>query len=395
MANLVQSAFNYVASNYQIPTSTQNAILRTSSILAPIIFPLENRQITVEKHPLQTLYHLLGRTQDLDSLRNALYAVPESLRNDLFFEVWTQAADFPKEGDKWGEVNALANLERLLAVIKTVAEKKFDALSSRKKSDVSATASRMAGQPQIGDELNVKSDTERLIRALHRNQCLNAPGIEISVYSDLEKDAITPSKPFDLGREELERGQICLLNGLANAFQDAYKSASELSTECAQGKNLHCVYSATVGTAWDFASGLLCQSNTITPPVLHLLDLWQDFFEEDQDSKFLQICHSRGAIEVNKALELLPPELRQRIIVVTLAAACLIPEEKAYKVKNFVIESDPVVQISANRDLLINAEHTIKLPWHSDTINPHSSRGSSYREALRPLIDSYIRTNDI
>lgn len=395
MANLVQSAFKYLADNYQIPTSTQNTIIQTSSFIAPMLLPLEKRQITLEKHPLQNLHHLVRQTQDLDRLNNALYAVPEGLRNSLFFEVWSQATDSSKEGEKWGEINALVNLERLLNVIKTVAEKKFDELSNEKKSAVCSTAFRMAGLPAIWNELDVKNNTERLIRALHRNQCLDAAGIEISVYSDLEKSAVTPSKPFHLEREELQRGRISLLNGLANTFDAAYKSAHELSTECAQGKNLHCVYSATVGTAWDFASGILCQSNTITPPVLHLLDLWQDFFEEDNDSKFLQICHSRGAIEVNKVLDLLPLELRQRIIVVTLAPACLIPQDKAYKVLNFVIESDPVVQISANRDLLINAEHTIKLQWHTDTINPHSSHGSSYREALRPLIDRYILTNDI
>jgi hypothetical protein len=108
----------------------------------------------------------------------------------------------------------------------------------------------------------------------------------------------------------------------------------------------------------------------------------------------LQICYSRGAIEVCNALRQSPRDLQQKIIVIAIGPGCLIPSELAYKVINLVIPSDPIIKLAANRHL-IDSPHTKILNKHTDCENPHDLQGSSYREQLGPMIDRYIRTNDI
>ena len=217
----------------------------------------------------------------------------------------------------------------------------------------------------------------------------------IDVFTKFEREAENHSCSFHLHLQEPERGQIGFINGMACTRETTRDNAGRISSVCAQGRNIHCVYSATTGIAdRDIASGILGCGGIATPAVLLLLEQWQDFFEKDANSRLLQLCTSRGAIEVNNALELLPPELRQRLIVITIAPACLIPANMAYRVFNLVILSDPIPWSAHNRDLL-TANHTVLLREHQDTRDPHNLHGSSYREWLTPRIDAYIRTNDI
>lgn len=396
--HVLNYALNTAIDNFGMSPATQRAIARFSATAAPLFVPFETRQITFDRHPLQTLCHLLERSARPEQLQEALEAVPETLRNTLFFEVWSQATDPSKGGDKWGENNALADHGRLLCVIKTVVINRLNSLAEEKKHCIYDTIYRMAGQPRTQDlqwgENHAKEDLKRLIRALHRKQSLDIQGKEIKVYSDLEKNLQEPSNFFHLNRPELCQGQISLHNGMHNSPAQALNHAMRVSSECAQGHNLHCTYSATVSLQVDAASAFLGQGGAITPPVLYLLERWLDFFESNDDQKLLQICHSRGAIEVFNALSQLPPILRQRVHVITVAPACLIPADLACQVINLVIESDPVIKMAANRELL-DAAHTLKLECHSDTFDAHDMHGSSFREKMAELIDNYIRTNSL
>ena len=394
--NLVHYTLDKMLSG--ISAQTQRQLTQLSAAVAPLIFPFETKQITFDRHPLETLCHLLERSGPTRSLQEALNEVPETLRNALFFEVWSQAIDPNKGGEKWGEHNALANHERLLNAIKTVALTKLNTLPEEKKHLVYGTVYRMARHPRTEDlqwgEHHAASDLKRLICALHRSQSLGIPGKEIKVCAEIEKDLPIPSHFFHLSKPELPRGQIGFHNGMCNSPEDALIHATRISTECAQGYNIHCTYSATVNLPIDAASAFISQGGVITPPVLNLLELWLDFFESNEQDKKLEICHSRGAIEVYNALNELPASLRQRILVITVAPACLIPADLAYQVVNLIIENDAVVKIAANRQLL-DAPHTKKLPLHNDTFDPHDMHGSSYREQLTAMIDTYIRTNQI
>ena len=381
-----------------ISPETQNKFAQLSATVAPLFFPFETKQITFDRHPLEALCHLLERSAPSEDLQAALYRVPITLRNELFFEVWSQATDPNKGGEKWGEHNALVNRERLLNVIKSVAISKLNALPEPKKNLVFGTVYRMAGHPQTEDsqwgEHHAASNLKRLICALHRKQSLDIPGKDIKVCTEIERDLPIPSHFFHLSKPELPKGQIGFHNGMCNSAEAVLAHALRISRECAQGYNIHCSYSATVNLPIDTVSGFISQGGVITPPVLNLLELWLDFFESNDTDKKLEICHSRGAIEVYNALNELPVSLRQRIVVITVAPACLIPAHLAYQVINLIIESDAVVKIAANRELL-DAPHTRKLPLHNDSFDPHDMHGSSYREQMTAMINTYIRTNQI
>jgi hypothetical protein len=258
----------------------------------------------------------------------------------------------------------------------------------------------MANLPRTSDtswgERYALEDTSRLIRALHRNECLEIAGRRIPCFTEFENEADNHSIPYHLYRQELERGQIGFINGMACTRENTERDATRISDDSSQRRNIHCVYSATTRNHdRDIASGILGCGGIATPAVPLLLNQWQDFFEKDTGSRFLQLCTSRGSIEVNNALTLLPPELQRRLIVITIAPACLIPADRAFRVFNLVIPSDVVPMTGLNRHLL-QEEHTVWLQEHTDTpTDPHNLHGSSYREWLTPRIDAYIRTNDI
>ncbi len=365
-----------------LPSSFQGYATRFASYCASYFLGIKKQECTFKQHPMQRLYQLCnGGNQD--QIKVALAEIPSVLRNDILNQ------------------SRVSNgkLLGLKQAIQVVAERCLEQLPESKKNVVFGTIYRLAGQPKTNDfhwgAHHAKDDTTRLIRALHRHQCLHLRGKAISVWSNLEKNIQHPSQMFHLYRKELKCGQINFTNGMGCHISGADPNARLISDSSAQGYNIHGTFSATVSPLWDLLSAVLGQGGTCTPPIIQLLEQWQDFFEKDGSSKILQLCTSRGAIEVNNALKELPNELRKRVIVITIAPACLISTDDCHRAVNLVIESDPVVQMAANRHLLHDPRHTWKLANHANNEHPHNLHGSSFREKLITLIDQYIRTNDI
>ncbi len=392
--------------DYTLPF--QQTVLSLSGKLLPRVCSFDKQIIALEPHPLLTLYHLIERslkTQESIPLQQALSSVPESLRNGedgIYCEVWNQATDTDKAGENWGEVHALDDQARLLNVIRTVVMKRWNALSLEKQVVV---GSRMEKQGIPLDAL--PQHTKQLISAMHRSQCLDIPGTEIKVYNSLEKNVETPSCRFHLERKELPKGQIGFINGIQNQLVHAKEHAIQISDKLAQGYNIHCTYSAKLeygedsklkSSFWDVSSGILGQGGTLTPSVPLLLEQWLDFFEKDESSRLLQISHSRGAIEVNNALSLLPEHLKQRVIAINVAPACIMQSNAAYRVVNLVNLLDPIASVALNREM-VDSDHTVIVEEIYDKpkrgFNPHSMHRTSFYNELEPLIDTFIRTNDI
>lgn len=386
-------ATNYLktAAGYLTSAETYSKLQSGAGYLASGVLPaqltLEKKSVSVDPHPLQSLYPQLKKATEqqlrFPDLRQRLDRMPEKLRDVILLEMNGSV----ESGDE----------ARLLNVIKSVVERRLDAQEQLAKNAIYGTVYRIAGQPQTSDlqwgEHNAKEDTLRLIRALHRHQHLEIPGKEIAIYSEIEKGAKQPSCPFHLYRKEPECGAIGFHNGICNTLEDVKFSAVQLSDRCGQGHNIHCTYSATVSAKSDVYSAVLGQSRISTPGVLQLLERWNDYFEQNSTDPLLQICHSRGAIEVYNALMHLPEEKRQRIIVIAVAPAYFIPTTDAKKVVNLVIPSDPIPKVALNRH--VPNPNTMLLPEHADGKFSHLFLGSSYMNALAPLIDRYLRTNEI
>ena len=72
---------------------------------------------------------------------------------------------------------------------------------------------------------------------------------------------------------------------------------------------------------------------------------WREFHEISRDNphaKIMHFCHSQGAIHTKNALMKLPDEIRNRIIVVALAPAEVIPRQLCFDSFNYASKKDYV-----------------------------------------------------
>jgi hypothetical protein len=178
-------------------------------------------------------------------------------------------------------------------------------------------------------------------------------------------------------------------------YDQTLHNARRLGEAHFPGIAMHCVYAATLGP-WDLASAALAQAHRILPQGRLLLQRWSEFFERaNDDENILQICHSRGAIDVASALHVLPPHLKNRIHVIAIAPAYIIDKSLCPNGVNFVILEDPVPNLAPNKHL-IGTDPSVKiLPKHADGSDPHDLHGPSYREAITPFVRQYLATNKI
>lgn len=76
-----------------------------------------------------------------------------------------------------------------------------------------------------------------------------------------------------------------------------------------------------------------------------LLENWKRFHEENKDNpdaKYLQFTHSQGNILARDALMRAPQEIRDRVIIVAIAPAVIIPKGLCYERYHYASEKDIV-----------------------------------------------------
>jgi hypothetical protein len=74
-----------------------------------------------------------------------------------------------------------------------------------------------------------------------------------------------------------------------------------------------------------------------------LRESWLAFHKNNKDNfsaKILQFCHSQGAIHVRNALLWLPKEIQQRIIVIAIAPAAIVPDDCCFQSFNYASKRD-------------------------------------------------------
>ncbi len=203
---------------------------------------------------------------------------------------------------------------------------------------------------------------------------------------NLDEFSITPSKCYDLERPELERGEIGFINGILTEYREAEQHAFFLSS-LAKGRNIHGVYKARRPLHLELLESF---SPLDTPPVFLLQNQWRCFFSAHPDLKYLQICHSQGALHVKKALMGLTDEERNKIIVVAIAPQELIPKNLCYKADHYLSSGDfiPFLRTKESEESLANVH--IRAPGKKAHLLDHDFESFSYREALRFHIESYM-----
>lgn len=136
---------------------------------------------------------------------------------------------------------------------------------------------------------------------------------------------------------------IGFINGIANSRDFAISHVDYLHS-LAQGYSVELFYNETDGFLYDLLEAMFATSvDASSREVIQLKEAWAQFDAANKDNpgaKYLQICHSQGGAYVKKALEDSPQEIRDRVIVVNIAIATIIPSDLCYQSYNYASEND-------------------------------------------------------
>lgn len=139
--------------------------------------------------------------------------------------------------------------------------------------------------------------------------------------------------------------QIGGINGINTSLDCAVDYADYIG-RLTSGKSIDWVYNNSHGVLADLFLEVPANYSGMSPNTAQILtDNWVCFDQKNQDNlkaKYLQFCHSQGAIHVKNALENAPQEIRERVIVVAIAPAAVIPKKLCFQSTNYASKKDVV-----------------------------------------------------
>jgi hypothetical protein len=196
---------------------------------------------------------------------------------------------------------------------------------------------------------------------------------------------------------------------VANACDHA-----EYIAKLAKGQSIDWVYNRTHGAALDLAEIFSMNYLGISPKTSDLLlENWEAFHEANgtrPDAKYLQFCHSQGAIHVRNALAKASDEIQDRVIVVAIAPGAIVPDELCCKSYNYASKKDIVhygEMLSAGaldpnetgtsermKKVMAAREELIILEPHPDATEiDHDFQSPTFITKMSDHLKEYIRNN--
>lgn len=164
------------------------------------------------------------------------------------------------------------------------------------------------------------------------------------------------------------------INGIGNSLYDAVVNAEYLKS-FTKGFAVEWVYNCTHNILVDAAEAVLLNMLGYSPNNEKLLqENWLAFHEENKNNphaKYLQNCHSQGVIHVKNALEGIPKEVRERVIVIAIAPATIVPSDLCYKSYNYASKSDLVpnagIYLNMSKNIVIDHLTEIHVGTNKDS----------------------------
>lgn len=177
------------------------------------------------------------------------------------------------------------------------------------------------------------------------------------------------------------------------------------------------IYNRTHGAPLDLLEVFILNYSGISPNTEDLLlQSWQEFADKHKDNphkKVLQPCHSQGAVHVYNALASASKELWDRVIVVAIAPAKVIPRDMCYESFNYASKRDIVplgnilfVNIveaaNSNLELSDNLEMTRRNQEELILLDPapeiksgidHEFQSPTFKPKLTEHLKDYINRN--
>ncbi|MGE0671334.1 MAG: DUF687 family protein [Parachlamydiales bacterium] len=355
------------------------------------------------------------RPVDKTAVLEAFNALGTPLRNALAGKIYHFSED-PTKGccDRWGELHAADDLSCLLKAMQSLTGDIFEGsyekiknyalgklISMPREKQVQAhyeiyRIERPVTQDSNWGENHATDDIPRLITALYLMGSIEGPKAAGCYDRSWETYTQHGSCIFDTPGRKLEKGEIGFINGMGATHHGAVEAGNYIRDTLLQGYAMRNVYGACYGE-WNVASAMYGQKGIALPQARMLVKNWSEFFaRSNPDEKFLQLCTSRGAIDVYAALQQLPELLQKRIYVITIAPGHIIENTSCLRAFNIIIRDDAVPHLAINSHLMDSGRpEVIIVGRHADGKHPHDAMGSSYLDAVRPLVDQFIRTNTI
>jgi hypothetical protein len=145
--------------------------------------------------------------------------------------------------------------------------------------------------------------------------------------------------------EKLTHCQIGGINGMSTSETQMQSHVNYIS-QFAPGRSLNWVYNSTHGAVGDLVEIFSMNYGGYSPNTASLMKKkWIDFHLANldrPDAKYFHLCHSQGAIHTCNALESCPEAIRNRVEVLAIAPAKIVPNELCFRSFNYASKRDIV-----------------------------------------------------
>ena len=178
------------------------------------------------------------------------------------------------------------------------------------------------------------------------------------------------SRVLEIPGRTMPRGQLGGINGINTSSEDALSYGERLSMGSGN-YSVEWTYNSTNSAPFDGCEAVFLNYDGISAPAYLLAKNWYNFWldhQGDPDAKYLQFCHSQGAIHVKVALELLPKEIRDTVIVVAIAPAAIIPKSLCAASYNYASARDFVPYGEAITDAIKDVLSIVGLFYPSESM---------------------------
>jgi hypothetical protein len=191
---------------------------------------------------------------------------------------------------------------------------------------------------------------------------------------------------------DMPNGEIAFINGINHKPKRAVKCLNFVG-EMAGKKKAFAIYNPTDGLFGDLRK---CYHELfkykLSDPVLILHRKWNDFFEtHTHGERYLQFCHSQGAIQVRNALLHYPEELRKRIIVVAIAPAAYISEAICSRAYHYVSRRDIVPYIDRHGRKMCKDTIVMLTPHQNAAFFDHHFLSPTFKPAIKYHLMEYLK----
>lgn len=238
----------------------------------------------------------------------------------------------------------------------------------------------------------------------------------------IDPDLLDPNKPlpsYQPSQTFITQGirdkhlRIGFINGMNNTYEEGF-SNTDYARRFTNNKSMEFVYNKTHGPIVDALEIVALNLRGRSPNTAdELLKNWIQFHKENADlpnAKYLQECHSQGAIHVLNALKQAPKEIRDRIIVLAIAPAVVVPKALCYNSYNYACKKDFIPQaefvyrvVSSRNQFGMTRKKLIKIVEdhnelilvvaHPEDKDTHSFQAKTYTKRIEYHVDEYITLN--